>query len=112
MNIYLDDERETPPGFVRTYGVKSTIELIKANNGEINILSLDNDLGPGYEEGRKVLDWIEEQAFNNTLKPIPHILIHTGNPGARDIMMRARYNAWQYWIKHGYKREDYIKVNL
>lgn len=108
INIYLDDERETPEGYIRTYNVEETIELIKQNNGNIYILSLDNDLGSGLEEGHKVMDWIEEQAFNNTLKPIGRLIFHTQNPGAEDKMMKARFNAWKYWEKHGYKREDWI----
>lgn len=109
MNIYLDDERQTPNGYVRTYSVDETIELIKANNGNIERLSLDNDLGVGYEEGRKVLNWIEEQSFNNTLLPIPHIIIHTGNPVAADIMMKSRYNSWKHWINHGYNRIEWLQ---
>lgn len=108
MKIYLDDERETPNKYVRTYSVEETIELIKNNNGNIEILSLDNDLGSGCEEGRKVLDWIEQQAFENTLLPIPHIIIHTANPVAEDMMMRVRFNAWKHWINHGYNRIEWL----
>jgi hypothetical protein len=107
INIYLDDERETPQGYYRTYSVEETIELIKSNNGKIYCLSLDNDLGVGIREGREVLNWIEEQAFNNTLLPIPFIIIHSQNSSAVDYMMKARFNAWKYWQSHGHKREDY-----
>lgn len=106
MKIYLDDERQTPPGYTRTYSVSETIELIKQNDGNIEVISLDNDLGSGCEEGYKVLDWIEEQAFNNKIQPILHILIHTANPSAEDRMMKARFNAWKYWCEHGYSRSD------
>lgn len=105
MNIYLDDERSTPDGYVRTYSVEETIKLIQENDGEVYMLSLDNDLGSGMKEGKEVLNWIEEQAYNNTLKPITHIIIHTGNPSAREQMLKARFNAWQYWMNNGYKRE-------
>lgn len=108
MNIYLDDERPTPPGYERTYTVEGTITLIRANDGNIQRLSLDNDLGSGLREGREVLEWIEKQAFENTLKPIPHIIIHTANTVAKDQMMQARYNAWKYWTWHGYNRMDYL----
>ena len=33
MNIYLDDDRVTPDGYVRTYTVENTIDLIIKNNG-------------------------------------------------------------------------------
>lgn len=109
MKIYLDDERTTPEGFIRTYLVEETIELIKRNNGYIEAVSLDNDLGMGLQEGRKVLEWIEKEAFHNTLLPIPEIIIHTANPVARDQMMKSRYNAWKYWEKHGFSQREVLK---
>lgn len=111
MMIYLDDIRETPEGYVRTYTVEQTIELIENFNGNIEKLSLDNDLGIGFKEGREVMKWIEEKAFNNELLPIPHIIIHSGNPVAQDEMMTARYNAWKYWQNHGYSRYDWLTKN-
>ena len=108
MNIFLDDKRETPDGYIRTYTVEETINLIKTNNGNINTVSLDNDLGTGFKEGREVMKWIEGQAFNNELLPIPNLIIHSGNPVAYDEMSMARFNAWKYWQSHGYNRNDYI----
>jgi len=108
IKIYLDDERPTPKGYIRTYSVEETIELIKQNNGNILIISLDNDLGTGYTEGKEVMRFIEENAFNNTLLPIPHLIIHTANPNAKNDMMKARFNAWNYWVGHGYKWIDCI----
>lgn len=99
LKVYLDDERETPEGFHRTYTVEETIEFIKANNGHIHTISLDNDLGSGYKEGREVLNWLEEQAFNGTILPIKYIIIHTGNSYAMQQMMQARYNCFRYWKK-------------
>ena len=109
MKIYLDDERQTPNGFVRTYTVEETIELIKQNNGNVETVSLDNDLGIGLQEGRKVLEWIEEQAYHNQLLPIPNIIIHTGNNVAMDNMMKSRYNAWKYWEKQGHSRIEWFQ---
>jgi hypothetical protein len=108
IRIYLDDERETPEGFVRTYSVEETIKLIKEHDGKIYMVSLDNDLGTGCVEGKEVMRFIEQSAFDNTLKPIPHLIIHTQNTSAAEDMRHARYNAWKYWMGHGYKRADYI----
>ena len=107
--IFLDDERATPEGYTRTFSVEQTIDLIKEHNGSIEVVSLDNDLGPGFRKGREVMKWIEEQAFHDTLLPIPHLLIHTGNTVAEDEMMRARFNAWKYWAGHGYSRLEYLQ---
>lgn len=108
VSIYLDDERPTPTGWIRTYSVQETIDLIRQHEGNIYQISLDNDLGVGLDEGYHVMNWIEKEAFNNTLKPIPHLMIHTGNSSARDRMMKARHNAWKYWTEHGYKRGEMI----
>ena len=48
INIYLDDERETPKGYYRTYSVEETIELIKSNNGKIYCLSFNADSKLSY----------------------------------------------------------------
>lgn len=111
MKIYLDDERTTPEGYERTFTVEQTIELIKANDGNVEAVSLDNDLGTGFREGYEVMKWIEEQAYHNTLQPIPHLLIHSGNNVAVDNMMMARFNAWKYWRGHGYNRAEYLQKN-
>lgn len=110
--IYLDDERETPEGYTRTFTVEQTIELIKANNGKIEAVSLDNDLGVGFQEGREVMKWIEEQAYHNTLLPIPHLIIHSGNNVAQDFMMMARANAWKYWKGHGHDRLEWLQKDF
>lgn len=104
VSIYLDDVRPTPKSYdIRTYTVEETIKALQDNDGNVDYLSLDNDLGVGYREGKDVLKWIEEQAYNNTLKPIYQIFIHTGNPVAEEEMRMARANAYRYWeTKHGY----------
>jgi len=40
MKVYLDDERNTPEGWVRTYTVEETIEHLKTR--AVAELSLDN----------------------------------------------------------------------
>lgn len=104
VSIYMDDLRPTPAGYeIRTYTVEETIKALQENDGNVYWLSLDNDLGIGYREGFEVMNWIEQQAFNNTLKPIFHIFIHTSNPDAAERMRMARYNAYKYWEQmHGY----------
>lgn len=93
MKIYLDDIRDAPEGWTRTYFVEETIELLKENSGKVGVISLDNDLGQGYVEGRKVIDWLEEQAHLGNFDVIPkRILIHSSNTVAVDYMMKGRYN--------------------
>jgi len=78
MKVYLDDERPTPEGWFRVYTVDETIALLETR--QITHLSLDNDLGDGYEEGWAVAAWIEEAVYNDPTFPIPVITIHSANP--------------------------------
>ena len=104
IKIYLDDKRDTPPGFVRTYTVDETIELLIKHEGEIDTLSLDNDLGVDennlpLEEGRMVARWLEEKAFNKEYKEIPNLFIHSDNNVAVLDMQKAFANARRYWSR-------------
>ena len=87
INIYLDDCREAPKCFIRTHTVEETIELLKKHNGNIGILSLDNDLGENLTEGRKIIDWIDEQVHLNSEFVLPDtIYIHSDNGPAVKYM--------------------------
>ena len=77
MKVFLDDVRDTPEGWIRTYTVEETIELLETK--EVLELSLDNDLGEGFKEGYLVLDFLEEKVYFNKDFPIPIITIHSSN---------------------------------
>ena len=63
------------------------IVIAQTEDFKIEVLSLDNDLGEGLEEGYKVLDWLEEKAFGEPLFTIPmDIKVHSANPVARKRM--------------------------
>lgn len=89
FKIYLDDERDTPVGYLRTYTVEETITLLKIfanNNINCSELSLDNDLGENQPEGYKVADWLEEQVLTNNF-PVPDkLVVHSANPVASKKM--------------------------
>jgi hypothetical protein len=89
VNIFLDDDRETPPLFARTYTVGQTISMLIMHKGNVGILSLDNDLGiPGIEnEGRKVVDFLEEQERGYGRNYWPQkVIVHSGNSVAMNYM--------------------------
>jgi hypothetical protein len=87
MKIFLDDLRDTPEGWVRTYWPEDVIELLKSTN--IVELSLDHDLGDDeHGTGYDVLLWIEEQVICNGFRP-PKIAIHSANSSARLKMQAA-----------------------
>lgn len=84
MKIYLDDERETPIGWRRTYWPQETIELLQL--GTVNELSLDHDLGDDeHGTGYDVIVWIEEQVALTDFVP-PAIQVHSANSSARTKM--------------------------
>lgn len=89
MNIYLDDKRQNPQGFVLTKTVEDTIILLKLYENEVDILSLDHDLGSYIQTGYDVLLWIEKEMFLNGYIPPKKIHIHTTNPSARVKMELA-----------------------
>ena len=95
IKIYLDDEREAPKGYVRTYSVNETKKLIvesESNNIEITEINVDHDLGDYANDGGdaiKLLDWLVER---NTLYPIK---IHTMNVVGRDNMQRMIDRFWR-----------------
>lgn len=94
MKIYLDDIREAPKGWTRTYTARETIELLKTE--AVEEVSLDHDLAFEHyagdyskeETGYDVLLWIEEQVVTSNYVP-PIIHIHTGNPSAELKMKQA-----------------------
>ena len=88
MKIYLDDEREAPEGWTRTYRVGQTLELLVENEGAVTHLSLDHDLGT-ERTGYTVLLWMERMVFETDYVPPEHITVHSANSGARPKMELA-----------------------
>lgn len=91
INIYLDDERQTPEIFKRTYTAQETIKLLWENSGNVRILSLDHDLGDEAVAGNgyQVLTWLEERVFLNEMDPPEAIGVHSANSSARIKMLLA-----------------------
>lgn len=85
----MDDERQTPEGWTRTYNIEETKELLLTR--KVTHLSLDNDLGSEdpKTEGFNVLDWLEEQVYNDPTFPIPEMTVHSSNAGRAPSMRRT-----------------------
>ena len=87
MNVYLDDERETPAGWLRAYWPDEVVALLQS--GKVKQLSLDHDLGNDNKgTGYDVLLWIERAVFIDGFEP-PAIAVHSANSSARIKMERA-----------------------
>ena len=81
MKVYLDDERATPPGWIRVYWPEEAIELLKTGN--VTDISLDHDLGDDeHGTGYDVVLWIEESVITKGFQP-PIMRVHSANPSAR-----------------------------
>lgn len=94
MNIFLDDLRPAPTRFELARTVEEAISLFKscANRGEqINIVSLDHDLG-GYDgtytkTGYDLCKWLVEHWYYDVNAEIPkQVFLHTSNPVGRQNM--------------------------
>ena len=104
MKVYLDDERPTPPGWVRCYWPDEVIKLLRT--GKVKVLSLDHDLGNDRRgTGMDVLNWLENAVADPThpdvgrttsLKP-PKILIHSDNASAVPVMKRLAHRIHQLY---------------
>ena len=79
MNIYLDDERPCPAGWVAAKTAPEAIALLKHNT--VGQISLDHDLGEGNGNGNDVLLWIEEMVFTKGYRA-PTIFVHSANSSA------------------------------
>ncbi|BCQ30090.1 hypothetical protein NK8_82810 (plasmid) [Caballeronia sp. NK8] len=59
LKAYLDDLRETPPGWIRVYWPDEAIRLLEA--GIVEEIGLDHDLGNDERgTGYDVIVWMEE----------------------------------------------------
>lgn len=87
MKVFMDDERQTPEGWVRTYTVEETKNLLSTRM--VTHLSLDNDLGSldPKTEGFNVLNWLEEVVDDDKTFPIPEMQVHSSN-ASRAMSMR------------------------
>ena len=81
MKVFLDDERDTPIGWVRVYWPNEAIALIDA--GGVDEISLDHDLGDDERgTGYDVVLWIEEAVATRGFVP-PKVRVHSANSSAR-----------------------------
>jgi len=89
MKVYLDDKRQTPIGWVRTYSVEETNKLLLTRR--VEFLSLDNDLGSldPKTEGFNVLNFLEELVFFDPTFPVPVITVHSDNSSRAQSMRQV-----------------------
>jgi len=91
VNLYLDDLRKCPKGFILAKTVEEALIIIK--NNDINILSLDHDLGidKNGRLNKTGYDLVKYICENNIL--INNIYIHTDNVVGRENMYQTLIGA-------------------
>lgn len=89
MKIFMDDVRDAPEGWARTYNIEETMAALLTRT--VTHLSLDNDLGSldPKTEGFNVLNWLEEQVDADPTFPIPEMTVHSSNAGRAPSMRQA-----------------------
>lgn len=88
MNIYLDDIRPCPEGFVIARTKRDCMKLLEEN--KVEILSLDHDLGAemfgtGYDVAMFIVE--QQEIYNRNIWP-KEIYLHTDNPVGRQNMFQ------------------------
>ena len=91
MNLWVDDLRSAPDGWLLAKTASEAIALLR--QGNIQQISLDHDLGEPESvvgSGYQVAIWLEEQAYTGNWAVIPdRISIHSANPVGRQNMLAA-----------------------
>ena len=95
--------RPAPEGWTWVETVGDVIELLK--NGEVDAVSLDNDLGLNQREGFNVVKWMEENDVWPDL-----VCVHTNNAVAAAYMRDVLSNSGQY--KPGVLIEFRVKLGI
>src|ERR1017187_3449960 len=81
MKLYLDDLRTVPnSSWVLVRTVEECQELLI--KGDVDTISMDNDLGLDYTEGRQLVLWMCE----NDIWPKNKPLVHSANVIASEYM--------------------------
>ena len=102
MRVYLDDERATPEGWIRTYWPQEVITLLE--RGCVTEVSLDHDLGDDERgTGYDVILWLEEAVATRGFRP-PKIVVHSANASAR-LKMEAGILSIQRFVVDNITKE-------
>ncbi|MCK2000326.1 hypothetical protein MZM54_02845 [[Brevibacterium] frigoritolerans] len=87
INLYLDDKRDCPEGFVLAKTMEEAIHYLETY--EIHILSLDHDLGEDTEGNLLKTGYHLVKYFCQNGLRADKIYIHTDNPPGREDMYQT-----------------------
>lgn len=98
INVFLDDCRNPPDNFILAKNASECRVLIQ--NNDINILSIDHDLGE-TETGYDLVKWLVEQGLYEPEIYPRVIYLHTANPV-------GRHNMYQLLMRY---KPEYVRVH-
>lgn len=97
VNIWLDDTRPAPEGFIWCKSVnqaKHQITILEFSLNSVGVIDCDHDLGDYAKDGGdgiKLLDWLEKKHRHYIIR------LHTMNPVGRQNMEAViKKNRWTY----------------
>ena len=102
MLLWLDDLRVAPPGWTWALNASEAQALVEANLGQIQLMSLDHDLGDEelVGSGYTFLLWLAEQAHGprgeSRVWPTEGLRVHSDNGVGVERMLglAERYGPW------------------
>lgn len=101
MRIYLDDERQTPEGFIRCYWPDDVIKLLSEHWNDIEEVSLDHDLGNDLRgTGYNVVLWVEQYVHENKPCHMPRWRVHSQNVSGKEKMNAGLRNIMRMHREH------------
>lgn len=93
MNLWLDDVRPAPDGWVWAKTSRDAIAVL--TQGRVEVMSFDHDLG-GEDTGYVVATWLEEAAATGAVGRVAW-RIHSANPVGRRRLQAALQSADRFW---------------
>lgn len=101
MNVYVDDLRDCPEGFIIARTFEEAVALLEQH--EVDILSLDHDLGEDGEGNLLLTGYDLVKYFCEHGLRANKIYLHTDNPVGRENM---------YETLKGAKRRSFIDEDI
>lgn len=102
INVFLDDLRPCPEGFVWIKDAGYLIYQFECYNDlelRVNILSLDHDLGEDKPTGYDFCKWLVEIGIDNPEIYPKVIYLHTANGVGRDNMFKLLERYKPDWVE-------------
>ena len=102
INVFMDDLRDCPDGFILVKTVSQLIyklDELKELDQEVNIISLDHDLGENEPTGYDFVKYLIELGnYDPSVYP-KQIFLHTANGAGRDNMFKLLERYKPDWVK-------------